>query len=130
MSIAVWLTYFKPESGKYYTEGGYESNHNQLSAIWSEVRELAATGALPGLKGGASGFIILVKTDHENDHPKLILPEPADMDAMRFSKIIRDFLLCSFKDIKGYDALTVKEKEICTEAEFNELNRMMNEAES
>ncbi len=69
----VILTYFK-QSGKYYSEGTYESDCEAIHNIWDEVEAFNKSGTLPGLCKGSSGWIILVNVPgHPHDHPRLIL---------------------------------------------------------
>lgn len=65
----VKLTYFK-QSGKFYSDGEYQSNLSDLGEIWQEVKELKEH---PGLVGQWSeGFILVNVPTHEHDHPRLI----------------------------------------------------------
>lgn len=68
--MLVKLTYFKPETGKYYTSDEYESRHSQPWQIFDEVRTFRARGILPGLQEGAINFDILV--DIPDLYPALI----------------------------------------------------------
>ncbi len=69
----VKLTYFKP-SGKYYSDGEYESNKEDLWEIWNEVEQKRESGHLPGLIEGHSPFIVSVDVpDHPHNHPHLII---------------------------------------------------------
>lgn len=69
----VLLTYFRA-SGKYYTEGEYETKKTGLYEIWDEVENLKLLGTLPGLVEGANEFHISIDVpDHPHRHPHLIL---------------------------------------------------------
>lgn len=71
----VQLTYFK-ESGKYYSEGIYQSSQLHLWEIWDEVRELMKAGKLPGLVDGARMKFVLVDVpDHPHRHLHLLIGE-------------------------------------------------------
>ena len=75
MAHIVKLDYFK-DTGKWYTEGEYETPEKSLYEIWDEVREMMDKGKLPGLIEGHSEFIVLINVpDHPHDHPRLIIPE-------------------------------------------------------
>lgn len=72
MTIKVKLTYFK-RSGKYYTEGEYETEHQWLHDIADEIRKMRIEGNLPGINGAGSEFIIHVDMgDAPNAVPALI----------------------------------------------------------
>lgn len=78
----VQLTYFRT-TGKYYTEGEFETSAQHLWHIWAEVDRMRLEKTLPGLIKGHSPFIVLVEVpNHEHDHPILLgLPvedEPHD----------------------------------------------------
>jgi hypothetical protein len=70
----VKLTYFKP-SGKFYSEGEYDSNKKEIFEIAEEVRGLMGK-ELPGLvNGGGKDFSVLVSVPtHPHDHPILLHP--------------------------------------------------------
>ena len=71
--MKVILQYFKP-SGKWYSEGEYESSQTDLWMIWAEVEEFQVRGKLPGLVNGAREFIISVDVpEHPHRHPHLII---------------------------------------------------------
>lgn len=71
--MKVKLTYFK-ESGKYYSDGEYDTKIKNLFDIWDEVRQMLDSGIRPGLCDGANEFIVSVDVpDHEHNHPKLII---------------------------------------------------------
>ncbi len=71
----VKLTYFK-DTGKYYSEGEYTSNKLQLFEIFSEVRQMLASGTRPGLVDGKNEFYAVVDVpEHPHRHPCLIIPE-------------------------------------------------------
>ncbi len=68
--MKVELIYFK-STGKYYTEGEYETEKPQLYEIWDEVQSLRKTKSLPGILGDE--WIILVNVPgHPHEHPKLL----------------------------------------------------------
>lgn len=72
MTIKVKLTYFK-RSGKYYSEGEFETENQWLHEITDEVRKMRADGKLPGLSGPGLDFIIQVDMgDAPNAVPALI----------------------------------------------------------
>lgn len=73
---SVTLTYFK-QSGKYYTEGKYQSDKTDIWDFWDEIEEFQRLGTLPGLVPGCGKeFVILVNAPgHPHDHPKLIFPK-------------------------------------------------------
>lgn len=71
--MKVKLTYFK-ETGKYYSEGEYETLKEHMFEIFREVRGRKIQGCLPGLIQGTNEFIVLIEVpDHPHDHPHLIL---------------------------------------------------------
>lgn len=72
-SYLVHLTYFR-RTGKYHSEGTFTTAaHNSLDTIWGEVEALRASGKLPGLAEGCGrDCIILVRSDHPHDHPRLL----------------------------------------------------------
>ncbi|BES79973.1 hypothetical protein [Yersinia phage vB_Yru_GN1] len=73
MAIKVKLTYFK-RSGKYYTEGEYESEHKWLHDITDEIHKMRSEGKLPGINGAGEDFIIHVDMgDTETAVPALIV---------------------------------------------------------
>ena len=70
----VKLTYFKP-SGKYYSEGEYESKKLNPFEIYEEVKGMDDVGVRPGLITGISGgyYNILIELpDHPLGVPHLI----------------------------------------------------------
>ncbi len=70
----VKLTYFFKSSGKYYSDGEYETKKEALFDIWNEVREMRMKSSLPGLIPGHSPFTISVDVlDHPHAHPHLIV---------------------------------------------------------
>lgn len=73
MSYKVELTYFK-ESGKYYSDGEYVSEQEQLWKIWEEVAEMFRRGERPGLVDGKQEFNTLVNVpDHPHAHPHIVM---------------------------------------------------------
>uniref|UniRef100_A0A6M3LQH1 Uncharacterized protein n=1 Tax=viral metagenome TaxID=1070528 RepID=A0A6M3LQH1_9ZZZZ len=74
MKVKVELTYFK-ESGKYYSEGSYETPEISLYQIFEQVKLLIDTKKLPGLMEGHSDFYVLVDVpSHPNRRPRLFVP--------------------------------------------------------
>jgi len=72
--MKVNLTYYKP-SGKYYSEGSYETNQKHLFEIWDEVRAMGRLGQLPGITTDRNYFTISVDVpEHEHNHPHLVIP--------------------------------------------------------
>lgn len=64
--IKVKLRYFKQGSGKWYTDGEYESHIDEQpnAHIWmvcDEVRRFQAVGKAPGLSSGGKEFHVLVE---------------------------------------------------------------------
>ncbi len=71
--MKVYLTYFKT-SGKFYSQGTYETGDKPLYKIWEEVRGFQEQGKLPGLIDGSVEFIISVEVpEHPHAHPHLII---------------------------------------------------------
>ena len=71
--MKVKLTYFKP-SGKFYSDGGYETQEKGLWEIWNEVESMLVRGYLPDMVVGAREFILLVEVpEHPHNHPHLII---------------------------------------------------------
>jgi hypothetical protein len=65
--MKVKLTYFRRESGKYYTEGEYDTKLQDLNDIWKEIKNMKIALI-------RSDFIILVNVpEHPFNHPKLII---------------------------------------------------------
>lgn len=74
------LTYFRT-TGKFYSEGSYETTVQHLWQIWEEVDRMRRERRLPGLQEGHSNYIVLVDVpDHEHNHPVLI-GIPGSMEA-------------------------------------------------
>lgn len=72
--MKVKLTYFKP-SGKYYSEGEYETQKQHVFEIFEEVRARSNDGQHPGLMPGMKTFTILVDpVGHPQGYPALIHP--------------------------------------------------------
>ena len=78
MSHRIKLTYFKP-SGKYYTDGEYQTERAQWWDVIDEIKEMRRGGKLPGFcEGGGKWSIIHVDgDDHPGGYPVLIMPEHA-----------------------------------------------------
>lgn len=71
--MKVKLTYFK-RTGKFYSEGEYETECEHMYQIFREVRQLWEARRLPGLCENHSDFIVLIGVpDHEHDYPHLIV---------------------------------------------------------
>jgi hypothetical protein len=71
--MKVQLTYFK-DTGKYYSEGEYETELDSLTKIWEEVRAMIQQGKCPGLLEGRHDFHTLVNVaGHRHEHPRLML---------------------------------------------------------
>lgn len=69
--MKVKLTYFKP-SGKYYSEGEYDTELSDLYEIWLEVHVKRFAQCLPGLIAGHSEYIVSVDVpEHPHNHPHL-----------------------------------------------------------
>ncbi len=67
--MKVLLTYFK-ESGKYYSEGEYETNEPLLFKIWEKVRFM---NVHPGLSGRwVEGPIFVTVPEHPHEHPHFV----------------------------------------------------------
>jgi hypothetical protein len=64
----VKLTYFKPTTGKYYTEAIYLTAKRTHFELAEEVDRMRANNRLPGLVEGHSRFIVLIDCSR--------LPEP------------------------------------------------------
>lgn len=79
MPCKVKLTYFE-SSGKFYSEGEYESEHTHVFDIFKEVLEMQENKNLPGLtKGIGEMFGIRVDPDpvaHKRRHPFFLYPPP------------------------------------------------------
>jgi len=70
--MRVDLTYFKP-SGKYYSNGEYDTVKTGLWEIFAEVEQMRNEGRLPDLVEGAKEFAVLVDVpEHPHRHPALI----------------------------------------------------------
>ena len=73
--LKVNLDYFK-ESGKWYSEGSFETNRTELYEIFADVQHMLDAGTLPGLINGHSSFYVLIDVpDHKHNHPHLCIPE-------------------------------------------------------
>lgn len=80
MTYKVKLLYFKNfggrhgKGGKYYSEGEYQTEEQDLGKIWDEVERKRAAGDLPGLVPGAKEFHVLIDVpNHPINHPHLIV---------------------------------------------------------
>lgn len=73
--MTVKLTYFK-QSGKYYSEGSYETTRDDMYGIFEEVRAMLDSGKRPGLVDGATEFYVHAECpEHPNNVPALFMPE-------------------------------------------------------
>ncbi len=75
--MQVQLTYFRStnRSGKYYTEGFYETEKEHMFEIWEEVREMLEKRNLPGLVAGHDPYYVLVDVkEHPFYCPHLLVP--------------------------------------------------------
>ena len=71
--MKVQLTYFK-ESGKYYSDGSYDTGKEGLDDIWDEVRTMWHNRELPGLVEGHGYFIVSIDVpEHKINHPHLFI---------------------------------------------------------
>lgn len=78
-TFRVNLNYFRPDRGKYYSEGHYQSEFSETWKIWEEVQEMLDSGNLPGLVKGHSpeSFIVHVSIPgHPHNVPQIIIPKP------------------------------------------------------
>ena len=60
MATTVKLMYFK-QSGKYYSNGEYETEKTMWHEMIDEIKQLKVDGKLPDLVDGAREFIIFVE---------------------------------------------------------------------
>lgn len=85
--MKVSLTYFK-ETGKYYSEGSYETEKEHLFEIFNEVRQKVQDRILPRLVKGCSEFIVSIDVpDHPHNHPRLIVPSKEEIRKMKTYEI-------------------------------------------
>ena len=61
--MLVKLIYFK-KSGKFYSEGSYESTKEYVHDVYHEVAAMLEEGTLPDLRPGATEFVVLVLPQH------------------------------------------------------------------
>ena len=66
----VQLTYFK-STGKYYTQGKYHTEQDNMLEVIEEVKILKKFNDLPGIT--CNDMIILVEVDSDFAYPQLIL---------------------------------------------------------
>jgi hypothetical protein len=77
MKHKIKLSYFKA-SGKYYTDGEYETEHEHMWEVFDEIKQMQAEGRLPGLVPGCRAFTIFVDASaHPVGFPALIHPMAA-----------------------------------------------------
>lgn len=69
--MKVSITYFK-QSGKFYSQGEYESSCTNMFTVFQEVRDLFAQDKRPGLVDGPMEFCAVV--DSDDGYPALIFP--------------------------------------------------------
>ncbi len=77
-TFRVNLNYFRPDRGKYYSEGHYQTELSDTWKIWNEVQDMLDTGNLPGLVKGHSSesFIVLIDIPgHPHNVPQIIIPK-------------------------------------------------------
>lgn len=83
------LSYFK-DTGKWYSDGTYNSEKVELYAIFDEVRNLKRMKKLPGLMEGHSDFIILIDVpEHPNNGPRIIPSRKMVDDAILVESLTR-----------------------------------------
>lgn len=71
--MKVRIVYYK-DTGKYYSEGYYESEKDSMYEIFDEVRLMLVSGKRPGLVDGFSHFHVVVDCpDWVNNVPQLML---------------------------------------------------------
>lgn len=72
--MKVNLTYFTC-SGKYYSNGEYETHKERWFEIVNEVRKLIDTKSYPGLINHQLDFTVLIDVpEHPYNHPTLVHP--------------------------------------------------------
>jgi len=70
-SAKIKVTYFKP-SGKYYSEGEYETKQEQMHLVFDEFKAMLERGERPGLCDGHSDFTaILDCSKHPLGYPAM-----------------------------------------------------------
>lgn len=69
--MIVTIHYFK-SSGKFYSQGQYESSCTNMFTVFEEVRDMFAQGKRPGLVDGAMEFYAVV--DSDDGYPALFMP--------------------------------------------------------
>lgn len=76
--MKIKITYFKP-SGKYYSEGEYETNKIHHFEIIDEIHSMFNSGECPGLTNNSvnmNKFYALIEPQNENlSVPHLIIPK-------------------------------------------------------
>lgn len=73
--MRVYLAYFK-DTGKFYSEGSYETPLEEIRDIWEGVRLMQMHGNLPGLsEGPKTHFHVLAEV---GGHPRLFPATPRD----------------------------------------------------
>jgi len=71
--MKVKLNYFR-ETGKWYSEGEYDTERILLFEIFEEVKQLRDTKKLPGLMEGHSFYFVLIDVpEHEHNYPHLVI---------------------------------------------------------
>jgi hypothetical protein len=63
-------------SGKYYSDGEYQSFKTNIFEVFEEVVEMRREGKSPDLVDGATGkyYVLIRVPEHPHDHPHLFLP--------------------------------------------------------
>lgn len=76
--MIVKLTYFKPETGKYYAEGEMHMDKDRaLYKIFQDVEDAWEARILPGLQPMHSAFIVHINAQgHPHSHPHILVPGP------------------------------------------------------
>ncbi len=71
--MKVRIIYYK-QTGKYYSEGFYETKKEHMFEVFDEVRLMLVSGKRPGLVDGFDQFHVVVDCpDSEFDLPRLML---------------------------------------------------------
>jgi hypothetical protein len=72
--MKVHIQYFK-ETGKYYSDGEYETERTYHHDIVNELRKMFYDGYFPGLSGNELEFIAVINYDSDNCVPFVLTPE-------------------------------------------------------
>jgi len=73
----VHLTYFK-DSGKYYSEGHYNTDKEAFYEIVEEIRQMLANGIRPGLVNGFEFHVLAEIFIRNGPLPHLFIRRPND----------------------------------------------------